>query len=323
MTPTHVTSAATDIDVDALALDPADASPGPGAGAVAAVRPSRLADYYELTKPRMNFLVVVTTAVGYYMAVRHSVEWVRLVQTIVGTFLTAAGASVLNQFVERDHDARMPRTANRPLPAGRLAPREALVFGVALGALGVATLALLVNPLTAFLGLFTLATYVFIYTPMKRFSTLNTVVGAIPGAIPPVMGFAAVHGTVTVEALALFGVLFVWQMPHFLAIAILYRKDYAAGGFLMLPVVDESLEMTGRQIVLYAAALVPVSLMPVALHMAGPVYFTAATLLGLGFLTFGISCATSRTRLDARRLFLSSIMYLPLLLAFLMFDKVR
>ncbi len=187
---------------------------------------------------------------------------------------------------------------------------------------GISILFFLVNPLTALLGFITLASYVFIYTPLKRRSTLNTVVGAVPGAIPPVMGFAAVHNAISPEALALFGILFLWQMPHFLAIAILYRRDYAAGGFKMLPVVDESLDITGRQIVLYSLALLPVTLLPVGLHMAGPAYFAAAVLLGIAFLTFGISCAASKQRIDARKLFFASILYLPLLLGVMMIDKL-
>jgi protoheme IX farnesyltransferase len=284
--------------------------------------PSKLNDYYELTKPRMNFLVVVTTLVGFYMASETSLDWSLLLHTVLGTALTAAGASVLNQFIERDIDRLMQRTRNRPLPAGRLRPVDALVYGVALGFAGVAYLAVAVNLLTSLLGAVTLLSYVFIYTPLKRRTTLNTVVGAIPGAIPPMMGFTAADGHLSPAALALFGILFFWQLPHFLAIAILYTRDYAAGGFLMLPVVDEKLEFTSRQILLWGAALIPVSLTPAMLPMAGTAYFTAAALLGLAFFSFGISCAVSRTRLDARKLFLASIVYLPALLGVMMWDKL-
>jgi protoheme IX farnesyltransferase len=283
---------------------------------------SRLVDYYELTKPRMNFLVVITTAVGYYMAARYTFEWPRLIHTLIGTLLTASSASVLNQYIERDFDRLMPRTADRPLPAGRLAPAEALCFGIPMGIVGVIYLALAVNPLTAALGAFTLLSYIFLYTPLKRYTSLNTVVGAIPGAIPPVMGFTAVHNALSPQALALFGILFLWQMPHFLAIAILYRDDYAKGGFKMLPVIDRDLSLTGFQIVLYSIALIPATLMPAALGMAGQAYFTLAVLLGLAFLTFGISAAASKTRADARKLFLASILYLPVLLGALMIDKL-
>ena len=299
-----------------------DADAGDVHVAATSAHKSRLVDLYELTKPRMNFLVVITTAVGYYMAVRHSFEWARLLHTIFGTALTAAGASVLNQFIERKYDALMPRTSDRPLPGGRINPADALFFGVTLGVCGVAYLALTVNTLTAVLGAFTLLSYVFVYTPLKRITSFNTVVGAVPGAIPPMMGVTAVTGAISPEALALFAILFLWQMPHFLAIAILYRDDYAAGGFKMLPVVDRDLGVTGRQIVLYSIALIPASLVPVSLGMAGVNYFVTAMLLGLALLSFGISCATTGTRSDARKLFFSSILYLPLLFAGLMIDKM-
>ena len=297
-------------------------APAPPALALTSLR-ARAADFYELTKPRMNFLVVVTTMVGFYMATRGTfADWALLVHTLVGTALSAAGASVLNQYVERGPDALMRRTANRPLPAGRVAPVEALTFGVLLSAGGTLYLATLVNALTATLGVVTIASYVFLYTPLKRRTTLCTVVGAVPGAIPPMMGWSAATNSLPAEAWALFGILFFWQMPHFLAIAILYRDDYAAGGFKMLPVVDEGLVATGRQMVLYGLALIPVTLMPVGLRMGGVVYFAAAVVFGLVFLGFGALCAARKTRVDARRMFFASIVYLPLLLAALMLDKV-
>jgi protoheme IX farnesyltransferase len=292
-----------------------------GPSALASLR-ARANDFYELTKPRMNFLVLVTSAVGFYMGTRGAVsDWPLLLHALLGTAMAAAGASVLNQYVERDYDAHMRRTAGRPLPAGRIAPLEALVFGVALSAGGVLYLAALVNALTAVLGVVTIASYVFVYTPLKRRTSLCTVVGAVPGAIPPMMGWAAATGGLSAEAWALFGILFFWQMPHFLAIAILYQDDYAAGGFKMLPVVDEGLVVTGRQMVLYAAALVPVSLMPAGLRAAGPAYLVAAMLLGVAFLGCSVACAVCKERAAARRLFLASIIYLPLLLAAMMLDK--
>jgi heme o synthase len=295
---------------------------GRASGAAATLTPSRARDFYELTKPRMNFLVVCTTAVGFYMAPHHGGgHWIALLHAIVGTALTAASASVFNQLVERSYDALMPRTRNRPLPAGRVTPAEALAYGVALGVVGVTYLALLVNLLTAVLGAITLASYVWIYTPMKRVSSLNTVVGAVPGAIPPMMGWTAATGALSPEALALFTILFLWQMPHFLAIAILYKRDYAAGGFKMLPVVDPGLRMTSRMIVLYGLALLPASLMPVGVGMAGNVYMTGAVLLSLAFLSYCVSCAVSRERVDARKLFFASIIYLPVLFAVMMLDK--
>lgn len=305
--PIAAVAVADDVPVDAPAAAPA----------------SRWADYYELTKPRMNLLVVLTTMIGYYMAARGlTADWLGVLHTLLGTALTAAGASVLNQYVEREHDAKMNRTARRPLPAGRVPPLEALVLGVSLAVAGVLYLAWLVNPLTATLGVVTLASYVFLYTPAKRHTTLCTVIGAVPGALPPVMGWTAAGGALSPEAIALFGILFFWQLPHFLAIAILYRDDYAAGGFQMLPVVDRDLFSTGRQIILWSAALIPVSLLPTLFGMAGVGYFVAALLLGLGFGAFGVRCAFTRERGDARKLFLASIVYLPALLVAMVADKV-
>lgn len=286
--------------------------------------PSRLRDFYELTKPRMNLLVVITTLVGFFMAVPSisGLNWSLLTWTILGTALTAAGASVLNQYVERDLDGRMPRTANRPLPTGRILPIEALLLGVIFSAAGVICLTLFVNALTALLGAVTLASYVWVYTPMKRMTTLCTIVGAIPGAIPPMMGFTALHNTISAEALALFGILFLWQMPHFLAIAVMYKDDYSAGGFKMLPCVDADLSATGRQMVVYLLALIPVTLMPFGLRMSGGFYLAGAVLLDGIFLAYGVLAARSRTRNDSRKLFFVSIIYLPLLLGLLMLDKV-
>jgi protoheme IX farnesyltransferase len=305
----------------AAATDLADGLVAPATGR--AVRtPSRANDYYELTKPRMNFLVVVTTMVGYYMAVERPGDWRQLVPTLLGTALTAAGSAVLNQLIEREHDKLMPRTRNRPLPTGRVSPAEATVYGIALSVLGIGLLAVSVNVLTAAIGAFTLLSYIAVYTPLKRHTTLNTVIGAVPGALPPVMGWTAVHNAISPQAAVLFCVLFLWQMPHFLAIATLYRRDYAAGGFKMLPVVDESLAITGRQIVLYGAMLIPITLMPTLLRMDGVVYFVAAFLLGMGYLTFGVAAAATRERADARKLFFASIIYLPVLLAVMMTDKM-
>ncbi len=310
------------MDLPAADRAAADAALLPSSAAAGTDGRSRAGEFYELTKPRMNFLVVVTTMVGYYMAARGLTDdWVRLIHTLLGTALTAAGASVLNQYVERDLDALMPRTANRPLPAGRVTALEALAFGVLLSVCGTVYLALLVNGLTAALGAITLASYVFLYTPMKRWTSLCTVVGAVPGAIPPMMGWTAVTDDLGPQAWALFAILFFWQMPHFLAIAILFRDDYAAGGFKMLPVVDPGLASTSRQIVLYAAALIPVTLFPTIIGMAGVFYFLSATVMGLAFLGFGAQCAITKSRPDARKLFFASIIYLPLLLAAMMLDK--
>ncbi len=291
---------------------------------IAAASRPRLLDLYELTKPRMNFLVVATTLVGYFMAAPAGEDrwhWTLLLHTLIGTALTAAAASVLNQYAERDFDRLMPRTRSRPLPAGRITPTERTFFGIGLGVCGMLDLALFVNSLTALLGAFTLASYVWLYTPLKRFTTLCTVVGAIPGALPPVMGVTAALGSVTPTAVVLFIILFMWQMPHFLAIAILYRDDYALGGFKMLPVVDRDLASTGLQIVLWSLALVPVTLTPVLFGVNGAIYFVAAFLMSLAFLGFAVLCALRKTRSDARHLFLASIVYLPCLLAVMMMDK--
>lgn len=291
---------------------------------VSAATPSRLADYYELTKPRMNLLVIITTMVGFYMASFGGVNWLAMFNALLGTALCAAGASALNHYVEREFDALMSRTRNRPLPGGRLQPAEALWFGVTLSIFGGVYLLAFVNPLTSFLGVFTILSYIFVYTPMKRHSTLNTVVGAVPGAVPPMMGWTAVTNDVSLEAAALFGILFLWQMPHFLAIAIMYKKDYEAGGYKMLPSVDPTLSLTGRMIILYTIALIAVSVLPAALNpvLFGKLYAAAAVALGLGFLWFGILCAVHKTRPDARRLFFASIIYLPLVLGAMMFDKL-
>jgi protoheme IX farnesyltransferase len=284
--------------------------------------PSRANDFYELTKPRLNMMVLITTMVGYYMAVRTSGDWGKVWFTLLGTALTAAGSAVLNQVIEREYDKLMPRTRLRPLPAGRVGVTEAMIYGCVLGITGIAVLALTVNWLTGALGLATLVCYIFIYTPMKRWTTLNTVVGAVAGAIPPVMGWTAVHNAISPQAAVLFCILFFWQMPHFLAIAILYRRDYAAGGFKMLPVVDENLTVTGRQIMLYGAALIPITLMPTLFYMTGAIYFVVALILGLAYLSFGIACAATRERVDARKLFFSSIIYLPVLLTVMMLNKL-
>jgi heme o synthase len=283
--------------------------------------PRRSADIAELIRPRMNLLVLGTTMVGCCMAANSPRDWLRLPPTLIGTALCAAAASILNQVVERRYDALMPRTAHRPLPTGRVSVRFALILGIICGVLGGLCLFLFVNRLTALLGIGTMSSYVALYTPMKRRTTLNTVVGAIPGAIPPVMGWTAIAGSISLPAVALFAILFVWQIPHFLAIAILYREDYRKGGFKMLPVSDTYLMMTGRQIILNTAALIPVTLMPAILHIAGAVYFISALLLGIAFLGFAVHCATARTRISARKLFFASIIYLPVLLTMLMLDR--
>jgi protoheme IX farnesyltransferase len=290
--------------------------------AAVAGAPGRARVFYELIKPRMNLLVLGTTAVGYDMAAQWGPDWRRLPQTLLGTAFCAASAAVLNQLIERDADGRMARTNRRPLPTGRVSPTEAAWIGLAAGIIGVATLWLTVNSVTALLGLTTLVSYVAIYTPLKRLTTLNTIIGAIPGAIPPVMGWTAVTGSLTTQVWALFAILFVWQVPHFLAIATIYRDDYKAGGFKMLPVDDASLSATSRQILFFSAALIPASFLPSMLGLAGQAYLVAAIVLDAMFIYFAAHCAMHRTRLAARKLFLFSIIYLPVLLAIMMVDKL-
>jgi protoheme IX farnesyltransferase len=279
-------------------------------------------DFYELLKPRMNLLILGTTTVGFSIAARTTTDWTRLPNTLLGTALCAASAAILNQYLEREYDGLMPRTAHRPLPTGRISPAHALVLGIVTGILGGLYLLLFVNWMTAMLGSATLLSYVLVYTPLKRVTTLNTIVGAIPGAVPPMMGWTAVTGSLAAPAWALFGILFVWQIPHFLAIATLYRDDYRLGGFKMLPVNDPTLRATGRQILLYSAAILPVSLLPTMVGVSGEIYTISAVLLGVGFFAFCMSCATRRTRAEARKLFFASIIYLPVLLAVLMLDRI-
>jgi protoheme IX farnesyltransferase len=235
-----------------------------------------LHDYLELTKPRVTTLVVLTTWLGYSTpGAPKSFSWGWWL-TMIGTWLVAAGASALNQYIERDLDAKMKRTLNRPLPAGRLEPGQALGFGVLLSIAGLFILQLGVNPLTAFLAVLSLASYLFLYTPMKTRTALCTLVGAIPGAIPPMMGWTAAHGSMAPQAWVLFGILFVWQLPHFLAIAWMYREDYARAGFPMLPVIDPDGGSTARMIILYSAVLIPVSLLPARMGLAGLSYVWGA-----------------------------------------------
>jgi protoheme IX farnesyltransferase len=284
--------------------------------------PRLLADVIELVKPRITFMVLVTAAIGLYLASYGSLSTALLVDTLLGTGLVAAGASVLNQVVERDTDALMRRTAERPLPAGRLDPDAALVLGVTLGVVGLFSLAIWVNLLTALVGAVALAGYVFVYTPLKRTSRLATLIGAVPGALPPVMGWTAARDSLEPGAWILFGILFLWQLPHFLAIAWLCREDYARAGFPMLPVVEPDGRSTGRQAILYAAALVPVSLLPAVIGLSGTAYFLGALVLGLTFLGFCVAFAQSFSTAAARRLLLASVLYLPAVLIVMLLDRI-
>jgi protoheme IX farnesyltransferase len=282
---------------------------------------SRVADYLDLTKPRIAVLVLFTVAAGVLLASGGTVPVAVLVHTLFGTALVAAGASTLNQWLERDSDARMHRTENRPLPSGRLQPLEVFVFGTLLGIFGVGYLALTLPHLAAAaVAAVTFICYVAVYTPLKRHTTLNTLIGAVPGALPPVIGWCAVSGSITSGAIALFLILFVWQVPHFLAIAWIYRDEYRRAGLCMLPVVDRAGTVTARNMILYCLTLIPVSLFPVLLGSAGPVYFTGAILLGVGFLAPTLGFRQRKGVAQARRVLRASLLYLPGLLALLILD---
>ena len=278
-------------------------------------------DLVALTKPRVLAMVLVTTLVGYDVGLTGSADYLRMIHLLIGTLLAAGGTLALNQYSERDIDAWMDRTRARPLPAGRLQPLEALLFGVALTLLGTAYLAALVGALVALVTAATAILYLFAYTPLKQRTALCTLVGAVPGALPPVAGWAAARGDVTLGAWVLFGVLFLWQLPHTLSIARLYRDDYARAGVRVLPVIDPDGASTERQIVLACVGLVTVSLLPTVIGWTGPIYLAGALALGLAFAAVGIVQALSPSARAARRVLLASLLYLPLLLGLLAFDR--
>ena len=282
---------------------------------------TRLAVYAELAKVRLIALVLVTTAVGFAMADAGPFWGARLAWTLLGTGLAAAGSMALNQWLETDRDALMERTRNRPLPAGLLSRRHALAFGMVVAAAGLVVLALLVNLLTALLGLIVVVLYAAVYTPLKSRTPLCTLAGAVCGAIPPMMGWSAAAGGLGFGAWLLAGVLFLWQIPHFLALAWLYRDDYRRGGFRMLPVLDPEGRVTAAFALVYTAALVPVTLAAAAGGLAGRAYGAGAVALGAAFLLAGIGLARSRSSASARRLFLASLIYLPLLLGLMVADR--
>ncbi len=284
---------------------------------------SRSAVLADLVKARLTTLVLLTTAVGFYLGWSGPMDFVRLFNTLAATALVAAGAAALNQLLEREYDAKMRRTQDRPLPSGRLQPTTVMLFGGVCSVAGLVYLALAVNLLTSVLGAVTLVSYLFIYTPLKRVTWLNTAIGAIPGAFPPLMGWTAARGELSGEGWALFAILAFWQIPHFFAIAWMYREDYAKAGFVMLPNVDADGKRTGQQTVSHALALLMASLAPFVFKMAGPVYLAGALVLGAGFLWCAIQFSRQLTLARARQLFLASIIYLPLLLAVMVWDKVK
>lgn len=283
--------------------------------------PIKYSDYLELTKPRVTLMVVITMAFGFYLGSRGAMDWLLLVHALIGTALVAGGTSALNQYWERDLDAKMLRTKKRPLPSGRLQPRQALLFGGMISLAGIAHLLIAVNALTAFLAASTLVSYVFLYTPLKQKNSLSTIVGAIPGALPPLGGWTAARNDLSIEGWILFAILFIWQLPHFLAIAWIYREDYSRGGFPMLTVIDPDGDSAGRQIISNCLALLPVSLLPTIVGMAGRFYFVGALALSLFFLGCGIAVMRHRSNATVRRLLHASLLYLPALLALMALDK--
>ena len=279
--------------------------------------------YADLVKARLTLLVLLTTLVGFYMGWRGPMDYMLLVHAMFGTALVASGAAALNQLLEREHDAKMRRTAGRPLPSGRLQPVTVMLVGGVCAVAGLAYLALLVTSLTSVLGAVTLVSYLFIYTPLKRVTWLNTAVGAVPGALPPLMGWAAARGDLSGGGWALFALLAFWQIPHFFAIAWIYKDEYAKAGFEMLPKVDPDGSRTAQQSVSHTLGLLPISLCPFLFHLAGPVYLVGVILLGGGYVWCSIRFARRLDVPAAKSLFFASILYLPLVLILLVVDKIR
>lgn len=293
----------------------------------------RVLDYIELMKPELTFLSALSALCGFYMGTTGSLNGMLLLHTAIGTMLLGGGAGALNQYIERSYDALMKRTERRPLPAGRLQPFEALVFGIVCSLAGIVQLTLFTNALTGFLGALTFVTYLFLYTPLKRITPWATIVGAIPGALPPMMGWTAARNEITAGAWILFAILFCWQMPHFLSLAWMYRKDYARAGFKMLTVVDPQARRTGNQILLFTMTLLIATMMTTVTGSTGVFYAAAALMLGMTFLAFGFLFRhytlnghtaenAQRVNLYARKLFFASLLYLPLLMIMMSIDKV-
>jgi protoheme IX farnesyltransferase len=306
---------------------PLTAKASPLTGEIVVVVPARarrrvVADLVALTKPRVAVMVLVTTLVGYYVGLNAAPDYPRLMHLLVGTLLAAGGTLALNQYLERDVDARMKRTQSRPLPDGRLEPLEALLFASALAVVGVLYLAMAVNLAAAGVTAAIAVLYLFAYTPLKVRTPLATLVGAVPGALPPVTGWAAARDDIALGAWVLFGIMFLWQLPHTLAIARLYRDDYARAGVRVLPVVDATGASTERQILSGTCALVAVSLLPTLIGLAGGVYFTGALVLGLGLVVLAIAQAHAPSMASARRVMFASLLYLPALFALLAYDKL-
>jgi heme o synthase len=289
----------------------------------ALVEKSWVSVYADLFKARLTFLVLLTTLVGFYIGFRGPVDYLLMLHALLGTALVASGASALNQYLEREYDGKMRRTQNRPLPSGRLRPQTVLIVGAMAGGLGLAYLAIAVNLLTSLIGAVCFASYLFVYTPLKRVTWLNTAIGAIPGALPPLMGWTAARGELSREGWALFAILAFWQLPHFLAIAWIYREEYAKAGFKMLPLIDPTGQRTGRQAVSHTLGLLPVSLCPFLFKLAGPVYLAGALIFGIIFIWYALQFSRHLTIPRARQLFYISVLYLPALLAVMVLDKIK
>ncbi|CAN5455840.1 heme o synthase [soil metagenome] len=282
----------------------------------------KLAAYLELTKPRIAFLLVLTSAAGFYLGSDKSFNGMLFINAMVGIMLLAFGVATLNQVWERKTDALMERTAKRPLVIGSITTNEALFFGVSQCAVAEIYLAFLVNPLTAILGLIVIVGYILLYTPLKTRTSASTAIGALPGALPPLMGWTAASNEITLGAWILFAMLFLWQFPHFLAIAWMYREQYAKAGILMLPVVEPEGKVTAKQIVIFTVLLLPVSVAPFFIGLAGWIYLIGASLLGIWFLSASINAARAKTNEKARKLLLVSVIYLPLIFLLMVFNKI-
>ena len=282
----------------------------------------RAADYIQLIKPRLVVMILITTAAGFYLGAQQTIEWIRCLHTLIGAGLAAAGVLGLNQYLERDVDAQMKRTQDRPLPDGRMNPLEALIVGAALTGSGMLYLTFIVNTLSGFVLSLIVVSYLFLYTPLKRKTSLCTLVGAVPGALPPVVGWVAARGSLTGEAWVLFTILFLWQIPHSLAIAYIYREDYAKAGFRLLPVIHPDGASTCRQIVINCVALLGIGLLPALYNIAGSIYFFTALLAGIAFLAFGIYLARAHSVKAARYVLYASLLYLPVVFITMALDKI-
>ena len=288
----------------------------------ALAQPTKLGAYIALTKPDVSLLVLMTTGAGFYMGVRGPMPWLHMLHVIFGTMMIAAGTAALNHYIERESDRSMRRTASRPLPTGLLTPAEALRFGLALALAGAVDLYASAGPIACLLGVFTSLSYLLAYTPLKRRTVWATFIGAIPGAIPPMIGWTAATGKLGTGAWLLFAILFLWQFPHFHAISWMYREDYARAGILMLPVVDKDGTRTFRQIVLYAASLVAVSLLPAIMGFAGMLYFFGALVTCTGLVQVCLWAASAKTNTRAKWLMHATVLHIPILLGLMMYDKL-